>query len=113
MPVCNEEELREVAQLLLDQIDTNKNSPLEKEQVKAFSKRIMEKMQSEFDEKRFEENFAAFDKLHRVIRSQRQRGKYVVSINKSKLLLSTSDLCGCISLEIGSTYHRGSSLMGP
>ena len=45
-------------------IDTNGNKSLEKEEVRVFSKGMMEKLKpdSEFNEEKFDENFAQLDK---------------------------------------------------
>ena len=58
------EQLRGVAENMFTEIDTNKNGALEKEEVREFSKRMMETLKPDatFDEVAFEENFAALDK---------------------------------------------------
>ena len=57
-------QLREVAETMFKDIDTNGNGALEKEEVKAFSIRMMEKLKpdAEFNEEKFEQNFADLDK---------------------------------------------------
>ena len=58
------EQLTNIAQEMFEQIDTNKNGSLEKSEVRAFSEQMMKNLKpdAEFDEARFEENFAALDK---------------------------------------------------
>ena len=59
-----EAQLREVATQMFEQIDANKNGALEKDEVKAFSQRMMTQLKpdSTFDEAKFEENFQKLDK---------------------------------------------------
>ena len=58
------EQLSTIAQQMFDQIDANKNGSLEKSEVRTFSEQMMKNLKpdAEFDEARFEENFATLDK---------------------------------------------------
>ena len=57
-------QLEETAKQLFDQIDTNKNGALEKKECFVYYKCLMLQLKpdAEFDEPKFEENFAKLDK---------------------------------------------------
>ena len=64
MAQVTEEQLRETAEKLFEQIDTNQNQKLEKSEVREFSIQMLHRVKpdQEFDEAKFEQKFAAMDK---------------------------------------------------
>ena len=64
MAQVTEEQLMETAEKLFAQIDTNGNNRLEKSEVREFSVQMFQRVKpdGEFDEDKFEENFATMDK---------------------------------------------------
>ena len=64
MAQISEAQIMETAEKLFASIDTNGNGSLEKEEVREFSRQMMQRVKPDavFNEEKFEENFITLDK---------------------------------------------------